>query len=391
MFTERIIMKLPFFSEKDGRSRGELSRLLSGLLVFSLALTLWGCGFSGAEDMEGSKKGGSGNDSRLAVAVTLFPYYDFVRQVAGDRVKLELVVPAGMDSHSFEPTPADVIKIQEADVFLYNGGHMEHWVEEVLDSLDRSQMIDVRMMDYVDVLEEELVEGMEDAEHGHDHEDGEEPGYVHDHDHEEDAAGAAETLAPGQLAEIEYDEHIWTSPVNAMTIVDVICQALCGADPDNQAIYEANAAAYKERLSSLDEAFRETVNAGTQDMLVVADRFPFRYLTETYGLSYRAAFAGCSGDTEPSARTIAYLIDQVREKELPAVYYLELSSHRVAEIISEETGAKPLLLHSCHNVTRQEFEEGVTYLQLMEQNVENLRIGLGVEGPEPAGQQKEVE
>lgn len=325
------------------------------------------------------------------MAVTLFPYYDFVRQVAGDRVKLELVVPAGMDSHSFEPTPADVIKIQEADVFLYNGGHMEHWVEEVLDSLDRSQMIDVRMMDYVDVLEEELVEGMEDAEHGHDHEDGEEPGYVHDHDHEEDAAGAAETLAPGQLAEIEYDEHIWTSPVNAMTIVDVICQALCGADPDNQAIYEANAAAYKERLSSLDEAFRETVNAGTQDMLVVADRFPFRYLTETYGLSYRAAFAGCSGDTEPSARTIAYLIDQVREKELPAVYYLELSSHRVAEIISEETGAKPLLLHSCHNVTRQEFDEGVTYLQLMEQNVENLRIGLGVEGPEPAGQQKEVE
>ena len=360
-------------------------------MVFSLALTLWGCGFSGAEDMEGSKKGGSGNDSRLAVAVTLFPYYDFVRQVAGDRVKLELVVPAGMDSHSFEPTPADVIKIQEADVFLYNGGHMEHWVEEVLDSLDRSQMIDVRMMDYVDVLEEELVEGMEDAEHGHDHEDGEEPGDVHDHDHEEDAAGAAETLAPGQLAEIEYDEHIWTSPVNAMTIVDVICQALCGADPDNQAIYEANAVAYKERLSSLDEAFRETVNAGTQDMLVVADRFPFRYLTETYGLSYRAAFAGCSGDTEPSARTIAYLIDQVREKELPAVYYLELSSHRVAEIISEETGAKPLLLHSCHNVTRQEFEEGVTYLQLMEQNVENLRIGLGVEGPEPAGQQKEVE
>lgn len=391
MFAERIIMKLPFFSEKDGRSRGELSRLLSGLLVFSLALTLWGCVFSGAEDMEGSKKGGSGNDSRLAVAVTLFPYYDFVRQVAGDRVKLELVVPAGMDSHSFEPTPADVIKIQEADVFLYNGGHMEHWVEEVLDSLDRSQMIDVRMMDYVDVLEEELVEGMEDVEHGHDHEDGEAPGYVHDHDHEEDAAGAEETLAPGQLAEIEYDEHIWTSPVNAMTIVDVICQALCGADPDNQAIYEANAAAYKERLSSLDEAFRETVNAGTRDMLVVADRFPFRYLTETYGLSYRAAFAGCSGDTEPSARTIAYLIDQVREKELPAVYYLELSSHRVAEIISEETGAKPLLLHSCHNVTRQEFEEGVTYLQLMEQNVENLRIGLGVEGPEPAGQQKEVE
>ena len=112
-------------------------------------------------------------------------------------------------------------------------------------------------------------------------------------------------------------------------------------------------------------------------MIVVADRFPFRYLAETYGISYRAAFSGCSGDTEPSARTIAYLIDQVREKDLPAVYYLELSSHRVAEIISEETGARTLLLHSCHNVTRQEFDEGVTYLQLMEQNVENLKTGLG--------------
>lgn len=352
----------------------------AAVLAVILGTGLWGCSRGTVTADEGA------GDNRLVVATTLFPYYDFVRQVAGDRVKLELIVPAGMDSHSFEPTPADVIKIQKSDVFIYNGGHMEYWVEEILDSLDRSEFTAVSMMDYVDVLEEEIVEGMEDAEHDHDHgaadHDHEGEAHVHDgdvHDHENEEPGHEEEheLAPGQLAEVEYDEHIWTSPVNAMEIVRVICQVLSSQDPANREIYEANTAAYEERLAALDQAFRDVVAAGTKDMIVVADRFPFRYLVETYGISYRAAFSGCSGDTEPSARTIAYLIDQVREKELPAVYYLELSSHRVAEIISEETGARTLLLHSCHNVTRQEFDEGVTYLQLMEQNVENLKTGLG--------------
>ena len=121
---------------------------------------------------------------------------------------------------------------------------------------------------------------------------------------------------------------------------------------------------------------RQVVSDARLRMLVVADKFPFRYFADEYGLSYRAAFSGCSGDTEPSAKTIAYLIDRVKENQIPAVYYLELSSHRTAEIIGEETGAKPLLLHSCHSVTRRQFDEGVTYLQLMRQNVENLRLGL---------------
>ena len=337
-----------------GKARGIRIGVLVSVLVI-LGAGLWGCSRKAESPDE------STGDGRLVVSTTLFPYYDFLRQVAGDRVKLELVVPAGMDSHSFEPTPADIIKIQESDIFIYNGGHMEAWVEEILDSLDQSEITAVRMMYYVDVLEEELVEGMEDAEHDHDHDE---------EDHEEE-------LQPGQLAEVEYDEHIWTSPVNAMKLVQVICQTLVREDPGNQEVYEANTAAYEEKLSQLDQKFRDAVAAETREMIVVADRFPFRYLVETYGIDYRAAFSGCSGDTEPSARTIAYLIDQVREKQLPAVYYLELSSHRVAEIISEETGAKPLLLHSCHNVTRQEFDEGVTYLQLMEQNVKNLRIGLG--------------
>ncbi|MDO4328629.1 MAG: metal ABC transporter substrate-binding protein [Lachnospiraceae bacterium] len=305
---------------------------------------------------------------RLCVTTTLFPYYDFVRQIAGDRVKLKLVVPAGMDSHSFEPTPADMITIQNSDIFLYNGGEMEQWVEDALESIGNPELRAVSMMDSVDVLEEEIVEGMEegaghDHDHGHSHDDEDD----HDHDHH---------YEPGQVREIEYDEHIWTSPVNAMKIVETISSILIQEDPQHQSFYEENTSRYLTELAALDREFQQVSADRKRDIIIVGDKFPFRYLAEEYDLQYRAAFAGCSSDTEPSARTIAYLIDQVRQQQLPVVYYLELSSHRVAEIIGEETGAVPMLLHSCHNVTRQEFEEGITYLQLMEQNVKNLRAGL---------------
>lgn len=294
-------------------------------------------------------------DGRISVVTTLFPYYDFVRQTAGDRVKITLVVPAGMDSHSFEPTPADMITIQNADVLICNGGEMEHWLSQVLDSVDTSNMTVVTMMDYVDTVEEEHVEGMEDAE-GHDHDEAE------DHD--------------GHEMLIEYDEHIWTSPVNAMAIVKIISQTLQEAVPGDAERIKANTDAYLTDLKELDASFRQVVADRKRNMIVVADKFPFRYLADEYGLAYRAAFSGCSSDTEPSAKTIAYLIDKIREDGIPVVYYLELSSHSTARVISEESGAKPLLLHSCHNVTRREFDQGVTYLQLMKQNVENLRQGL---------------
>ena len=156
----------------------------------------------------------------------------------------------------------------------------------------------------------------------------------------------------------------------------MIGDALAGADPGHAALYGERTEAYIGQLSALDREFEELTADSRRHMMVVADKFPFRYLADDYGLEYRAAFSGCSSDSEPSAKTIAYLIDLVREQEIPAVYYLELKTPRVAEIIGEETGAEPLLLHSCHNVTRREFESGVTYLQLMEQNVENLRKGL---------------
>ena len=352
--------------------------LIAAMFLFA---SLTGCSFTG--DTHGDVE--TSDDGKLKVVTTLFPYYDFARQIAGDKVELSMVIPAGQDSHSFEPTPADIRLIQNADLLICNGGAMEQWVSQVVSSLDSESLKVITMMDYVDIVEEEVVEGMEDSgeEHHHVHAAGNDHDHAaedHDHtddEHDHDAEDHTHTHDDDDADyEIEYDEHIWTSPVNAMKITQVIADTLEEMDPADADTFTANAEDYIGKLKNLDREFREVVTGADLDLIVMADKFPLRYFADTYGLRYRAAFSGCSSDTEPSAKTIAYLIDKVREEQIPAVYYLELSSHRVAEIISEETGAKPLLFHSCHNVTRREFDNGVTYLELMEQNVVNLREGL---------------
>ena len=380
------------------------SRLKTGCAaaVLGISLVLGGCAQTGGS--QGAFDASSEENGKLKVAVTLFPYYDFVRQIAGNQVDLQMVIPAGMDSHSFEPTPADIRTIQHADILISNGGTMEHWLDETLAAMDTTNMTIVTMMDYVDAVEEEIVEGMEDADHDHEHthvyvaadhdHSGETPeehaAHAHeddDHDHsgetpEEHAAHSYEEDTrsyvdhDGHEEEIEYDEHIWTSPVNAMKLVDVIGDTLAEADPAHADTYHQGAENYKKELEEIDSGFREVSANRKRNMIVMGDKFPFRYLADEYQLDYRAAFSGCSSDTEPSAKTIAYLIDKVKEEQIPAVYYLELSSHRVAEIIGEETGAEPLLLHSCHNVTRAQFDTGITYAGLMRQNIENLRKGI---------------
>lgn len=334
--------------------------------VFCLILSILTGGFllTGCAGMKAEReKAGYGQESeKLNVVTTIFPYYDFIRQIAGDRVELTLVVPAGMDSHSFEPTPADMRTIHNADVLICNGGVMEHWLSQVLESVDTGNMTVVTMMDYVNVVEEELVEGMEEEEHSDSH---------HEH-HEQEALGEDD----GYHVDIEYDEHIWTSPKNAMILTEAIRDVLTEQDPAGKEVYWSAAEKYLRELGQIDEEMCRVSREQKRNLIVVGDKFPFRYLAEDYGWDYRAAFSGCSTDTEPSARTIAYLINKVRQDKIPVVYYLELSSRRVAEIIGEETGAQPLLLHSCHNVTRAQFEAGITYAELMRQNVENLRKGL---------------
>lgn len=333
-----------------------MRRICAGVLAAVLALTLMGCGRQQRPE-----------DGKLNVVCTLFPYYDFVREIGGDAVNVQLLVPAGRETHSFEPTPLDVIAVSEADVFLYNGGESELWVEEILGAAGESIPYRLAMMDCVETYREEYVEGMQGG-HDHAHED------EHEHDHgHEDGDGH---LHDGHEEDIEYDEHIWTSPVNAMALCRAICDTLCEADPDNAEGYRARLEGYLAELEALDETFRDIVDGAARKLLVFGDRFPLLYFCREYGLDYRAAFHGCSGDTEPSLATLKYLIDVVREQEIPVVYTIELSSQKVAEAIAETTGAQVRTFHSCQTVSRAEFDSGAAYISLMTANAAALKEGL---------------
>ena len=223
-------------------------------------------------------------------------------------------------------------------------------------------------MDYVDAYEEEIVEGMEHTHH--EHEELELGLLESENEHEHEEQEEDDSL------HIEYDEHIWTSPANAILFAGKIGEKLQEIDPKHADLYKARCQQLCKELKKLDQEFRDIVDKADQDAIIFADKFPFRYFAEEFGLRYYAAFSGCSSDTEPSAKTIAFLIDKVKKEKIGAVYYLELSSPRVAQIIEEETGAKPILFHSCHNVTRKEFDSGITYLELMRRNEEALKVGL---------------
>ena len=319
-------------------------RLFAVLLALTLAAGLCGCA-----DRQRAE------DGRLQVVCSVFPYYDFARQIGGDDVDVTLLVAAGKETHSFEPTPLDVITLSQADVFLYNGGESEAWVDDILSAAGENIAVTLPLMPQVSALAEEWAEGMEGAHDEHDH----------DHDHETHDSD-----------DIEYDEHVWTSPVLAKALCQAICDALCQADPAHREGYQARLTDYLAQLDGLDAAFREVVEAGHRRLLVFGDRFPLLYFCKEYGLDYRAAFHGCASDTEPSLATLKYLIDKVEDEEILVVYTIELSSRKVADAIAETTGAKVLTFHSCQTVSRTEFDGGATYLSLMEQNVEALREGL---------------
>ena len=292
---------------------------------------------------------------RLSVVTTSFPPYDFVRGVAGDSADITMLLQAGAEAHSYEPVPLDIAKIQNCDVFVYIGGEGEVWVERILDSIDTSDITVIRLFDFIDPLEEEEVEGASPTGHHH-HDDDE------DHDHEDE--------------DEEFDEHIWTSPRNAKLCVEGIASVLQEEFPENASLYNSNSSAYSEKLSALDEAFTQMTANAPNHTIVIGDRFPFRYLAHDYGLEYYAAFSGCSSESEPSVYTMAFLIDKLLEDGNDCVFYLEFSTKRLAQKLSDATDAHMLRLHSCHNVSKKDFENGVTYIDLMEENYVNIREAL---------------
>lgn len=288
-------------------------------------------------------------DGKINIVTTIFPQYDFARQITGGRANITMLLKPGAESHSYEPSPQDILKIKNSSVFIYTGGESDEWVKKILASLDTSQMKIIALLDCVPAVEEELVEGMQDEEEEHEHE------------HEDEPA---------------YDEHVWTSPRNAKLIVQKIADTLCAVDTPNAAVYRQNAQNYTAELDKLDADFRALLGGAQRKTLIFGDRFPFRYFADAYGLNYFAAFPGCSTETEASAATVKFLIDKVKAEKIPVVFHIELSNEKMANTVAEASGAKIMLLHSAHNISKADFEKGLTYLELMKQNVLNLKEAL---------------
>lgn len=320
-----------------------MKKFFALILICTLCLALCACGQQ-AQAPE--------TDGGVNIVATVFPAYDFARQIAGDDGNVTLLIPPGSEAHSYEPTPQDIIRIQNCDLLVCNGGESEAWLDEILGGMG-NEIPTVVMLDCVDALTEEDKDGMQVHEH-HDHD--------HDHDEHDDE---------------EYDEHVWTSPVNAQLICRAISAALCQADPAHASDYTARCVDYCAELQGLDADFRGVIANAKRHTLIFADRFPVRYFVEEYGLDYFAAFPGCADDAEPSARTVAFLIDRVREEQAPAVLYIEFSNQKMADIVCEDTGCEKLLFNSCHNVTADQLRGGVTYLELMRGNLETVKEALG--------------
>lgn len=312
------------------------------------------------------------DETRLRVVTTIFPEYDWVREILGDKAdnaEVTMLLDNGADLHSYQPTADDIVKISECDLFIYVGGESDDWVDDALKNAANKNMKVINLLEALgdSVKTEEVVEGMQEEkhDHDHDHEDADEHDDAKEHDHEEEA---------------EYDEHVWLSLKNAQTLCSAISGVLQQIDPDNKDTYAANASAYIKKLSALDADYQAAVNAATRKTVLFGDRFPFRYLAEDYGLRYYAAFAGCSAESEASFETISFLAGKVDELNLPCVLTIEGVQHKIAETIVRNTAAKNqkvLMMDSMQSTTSKDAANGATYLSVMERNLSVLKEALG--------------
>lgn len=360
------------------RSRKRLVLIICALAVGICAFAA-GCS-KGSSDNSGAAGDESGK--KLKIVATLFPQYDFARQIAGDYADVTLLLPPGMESHSYDLRPADMIEIRESDMFIYTGKYMEVWAQTIIDSLDDSVMV-VDVSDGITLEKEEDYFVDEHSAHEHSthehitHEDTDEDdehGAHEDTDEDDEHDSHAGHSHSGHTH--EYDPHIWTSPVYAMQMVENIVDALMEKDPQHAEEYRQRADEYIDKLAEVDAAFRQVSEESACRTIFFGGRFAMTYFVREYDFDCVSAYHDCSAESEPSISSVMRMIDEIKESGAKAVYYEELADPKVARTIAEETGVKLLLLHSAHNVSRQEYENGVTYLDIMWNNVEKLKEGL---------------
>lgn len=289
------------------------------------------------------------NDDRLEIMAASFPSYDAARAVAGDLASITMLVPPGGGEHSYEPSIEDVIRISGSDLFIYNGGESDTWITYILSDLDGATSTFSLLENAAFTLYEDE-ENIAWKEENHDD---------HDHSH-------------GRVL----DEHVWTSPENEIAIIQALCEEIASLDEDNREVYESNAASYIEDIREVQGTIRKIVEDGMRREIIVADRFPLLYFVTEFSLDYYAAYPGCSSESEPSAKTVAFLIDKVRDDGIPVVLHMELANTLLSEVVAEETGAAVMEFSSCHNVAKRVFDSGVTYVDLMRQNATVLKEAL---------------
>ena len=324
------------------------------LALFVLVGALAGCG----------KQNDTNKTDKLSIVTTIFPEYDWVREILGDKAdnaEITMLLDNGVDLHSYQPTADDIVKISDCDLFIYVGGESDGWVEDALRNAANRNMKVINLLEILgdSVKTEEIVEGMQEE---HEHEDAHAHDDAEEHEHEGEA-----------------DEHVWLSLKNAKMLVRVISKALQELDPDNKDIYAANADAYVKKLSALDAEYQAAVDAASNKTILFGDRFPFRYLVDDYGLRYYAAFVGCSAETEAGFETISFLAKRVDEWKLPCVLTIEGAQHKIAETIVRNTttkNQKVLTMDSMQSTTTQDVKNGTTYLSVMEKNLSVLKEAL---------------
>ena len=339
-----------------------MKKIITALLSIVLLLTIFiGCAKAPAEPTVVP------DNKKLSIVCTIFPAYDWVWEILGDdmaNAEVTLLLDKGIDMHSYQPTAEDMLKIASCDVFIYVGGESDKWVADALKTSANAQQIDINLLEVLDdaVLEEEVKEGMDhDHEEGHDHDDD-----IHEdeHDHNDEA---------------HEDEHVWLSLLHAQTLSSFIAQKLGEAIPANAEIYKQNAANYTQKLAALDGQIQQIVEKGGHNTLIFGDRFPFRYLVEDYALDYYAAFPGCSAETEASFETIVFLAEKMDALSLKNIMVIETADKSIAKTIVQNTANKDqevLVLNSLQSVTKEQIENGDTYLSLMEENVAVLNTAL---------------
>ncbi len=324
------------------------------LLIFIMSIVAVGCNQAEEENTTYIKY------EKIKVVATLFPQYDFVREIAKDKAYITLLLPPGVEAHSYEPSPQDIVNIRKSNLFIYTGEYMEPWAHKVIESIESEDLVIVDASKDIELID---MEDHEEIHHNREegHEDGEE-----EHEHEEEGHNHGEK-----------DPHIWTDPIYAQKMVDNIVEGLSKADPENKDYYIKNGEEYKAKLQDLHEKFTETFEKTKRNKIMYSGHFALGYFAKRYGLEYISPYKGFAPDAEPTPQKVAELIDNIEELDMKVIYHEELIDPKVARVISQETGAQMMLLHGAHNVTKEELDSGISYIKIMENNLENLKQGLG--------------